>query len=256
MLAKKPKIGIVGLRERSKPGNIFKGIEKDLTNDLYIQAVLKGGGIPLTIPVVNIANKDIIEQQVLSVDAVILQGGDDICPTIYGQEKHESTEEPFLNADEHNIFVYKTALKYNKPVLGICRGCQLINVINNGTLCQDLTLRKLPENIKADNHRIVDVWDVPKAHNIMIDENSVLYSLLKKKEVAVNSIHHQTIDKVGEGIKVTARSPDGCVEAIEIMNDKCWVLAVQFHPEALLPKSDDFLPIFIGFIEAAKSRLE
>jgi gamma-glutamyl-gamma-aminobutyrate hydrolase PuuD len=156
------------------------------------------------------------------VDALVLQGGGDVHPEYYGQELHSETNTLDRRRDEFELELLRGASERAMPVLGICRGIQLVNVAYGGTLVQHL-----PEVTELD-HEQLDAWDA-LAHRIEIAPESRLANVLGTTSMEVNSVHHQAVDRLGEGLRPVAWADDGVVEAIEHETDS--VLAVQWHPE-------------------------
>lgn len=250
-ISKKPLIGIVSTRIPPAPSSPFVNISDDKTNQMYIKGVQKGGGIPLTITGLEIMTDEDIEFQVSRFDGILFQGGDDISPEIYNETKDPLCGDTNLHLDLNQIAVFKAAKRLHIPIFGICRGCQLINVASGGSMYQDLSLRVLPPGVQSDDHHHYDNWSLPIAHNIFIEKKSVLFSVMQKEEMGVNSLHHQTIKKLADGFDITAKSPDGTIEGIEMVNKNDWIVGYQFHPEALLYGSDEFLPLWAEFIHQA-----
>lgn len=247
----KPLIGIVATRIPAAPTSPFTGIQDDKANQMYIKGVQKGGGVPLTISGLENGTLDDIDFQVSRFDGILFQGGDDISPELYNETKDPLCHDTNRAMDDNHIAIFRAALRHNIPIMGICRGCQLINVASGGSMYQDLTLRDLPAGVQSDIHEAYDNWSLPVAHKITVEKNTVLYNIMNKEELGVNSLHHQTIKKVAPGFKVTARSPDGTIEGIEKVSKNEWIVGYQFHPEALVHKSDDFLPLWTEFVHQA-----
>ncbi len=177
---------------------------------------------------------------------LILCGGRDISTAIY----HPKSS--IANQDEHNedcneIILYKAAKERQIPILGICRGMQLINIAEGGTLYTDLSEISHPHC----QHQILhDGW-IPY-HNINILEKSILFNVLdKKKQLMVSSCHHQAINKLGAGLCVSARASDGIIEAIE--SDNQWILGIQGHIEMQIDNEPIFMNIFNEFINQCLS---
>ncbi|MCE1164051.1 MAG: gamma-glutamyl-gamma-aminobutyrate hydrolase family protein [Bacteroidetes bacterium] len=167
-------------------------------------------------------------------DGLILTGGVDIYPELYNDwENKEDTGKFNPERDGFELKLFASACDKNIPVLGICRGCQLINVYFNGSLIYDL------ETIRKVNHRKIDDKTM-RLHKVNINPGSKLHEILGKSEGTVTSSHHQAIDRPGEGIKVTSKAPDGIVEGIEY--DGKNIIGVQWHPE----RFDDFKNEFSG----------
>jgi putative glutamine amidotransferase len=156
------------------------------------------------------------------IDALVLQGGGDVHPEHCGHDLHPETNTLDRRRDEFELELLRRARARAMPVLGICRGIQLVNVAYGGTLVQHL-----PEVSDLD-HEQLDAWDA-LAHRVEIAPGSRLANVMGTTAMEVNSVHHQAVDRLGEGLEVVARAEDGVVEAIEHETDP--VLAVQWHPE-------------------------
>lgn len=173
-------------------------------------------------------------------DGLILCGGNDINPSLYGEEINGATDIDYKR-DEAEMKLAKAFIDAKKPVLGICRGYQLLNVLFGGSLIQHL------EN--TESHR--SKTKIDRVHNITLKEASVLKKLYKNDEILVNSVHHQAIARVGENLNVTAMC-DNVIEAFQ--HEFLPVLGVQFHPERMCGAKDtvDGTEIFKYFIELCK----
>lgn len=221
---------IVGIPDNCKPDNVSVGVN-------YTNAVIKGGNIPFVLPRTD--DRDLVVQMIDKVDAVLLPGGCDIAPSLFGEEPSPFIGEVVPERDAFEFLVLEECVKQCKSVLGICRGIQVVNVFFGGTLYQDLASEYDPE---ATIHQRPDKqWD--PVHNISIVENSKLSKLLGRNNIDVNSTHHQAIKKVANDFCVTAISEDGIIEAIE--SDRYPILCVQFHPERLIkPDDSPFIELF------------
>jgi putative glutamine amidotransferase len=169
------------------------------------------------------------------LDGLLLPGGSDIDPALFGAPRDPRTEDPDRERDHLETALLGEALDRDLPVLAICRGLQLLNVVQGGTLVQDVP-----------GHRCPDQQD---AHSIAIAGGSKLNSILEVGEFAVNSRHHQCVDRVAPGLIVIAKAPDGVVEALELPGRR-FVLAVQWHPEDRTDRLDARL--FEAFRDAAR----
>lgn len=241
----KPVIGISGSILISK-GNTFSGYRRSYVNQDYVEAILRAGGIPFIIPF----NEDLesIREMVQNVDGIILSGGHDIDPYNYGEEPLLKIGEVFPERDIFDMEIYKTAVSLKKPVFGICRGYQMINVINGGTLYQDLSYAdfvKIKHN-QGDN-------PAQATHFVKFEEGTFLRNILGEK-YKVNSFHHQILKDVAPGFKVVAKSDDGVVESIEKITEDCFVVGVQWHPEMLSVKHLDSQRIFDEFVKNVEKR--
>jgi len=187
------------------------------------KSILLAGGIPVILPVTTDPNlmDDILDQ----LDGLMFSGGEDIDPSWYNEEKNEKCGKANDDRDQFELMLFKKAYDRNIPILGVCRGQQLINVAMGGTLIQDLPSQK-PSEIK---HGVYENSLVP-AHDINIEEGSLLSEILGTTKIGVNSRHHQAVDKLAPGLKITAYSPDGVPEAVDAYPIK-QIMGVQFHPE-------------------------
>lgn len=215
----------------------------------YIESVKKAGGEPVLLP--KLTSEEQAMEELKKVDAVILMGGHDIDPKSYNEKHHKNLEELSLERDKSDFLLLKVALKEDYPILGTCRGMQIINVAFGGTLYQDLPT----EYITRINHRDPKLEDFTYHDCKIIDKTSNLYKMLGTEEIIVNSWHHQGIERVGKGLKITAKSPDGMIEGLELEN-ATFVVGVQFHPEwHVFEGNESYLPIFTTLLEyGAKNR--
>lgn len=189
----------------------------------YVDVVEQAGAVPVVLPLV--ATEEEAEEAIDEIDALIVTGGEDIDPSYYGQEPADTLETVNLDRDKSDMLVLEEALDEDMPVLLTCRGLQMLNVYQGGTLYQDL-----PTMYDSDiQHRDPAEYDFTY-HEINIVEDSLLAGIVGGTTLEVNSWHHQGVDKLGQGLKVTATTADGLVEGIELI-DKTFVVAVQFHPE-------------------------
>lgn len=221
----------------------FAGYKRAYVNKDYVDAVIRAGGVPLIIPFST--DKEVIISQAQLIDGLILSGGHDISPYNYGQEPSQKIGETFPERDTYEIILLEESKKRNIPILGICRGFQLINVAAGGTLYQDLSL--IPGNILKHNQVSNPTL---KTHKVEIKENSFISSIFGK-ETMINSFHHQVINKVANDFIVVAKASDGVVEAIEHKTYK-FLVAVQWHPEMLAVNCEKARELFSKFVEEAK----
>ena len=235
---KKPIIGITSSHEKE---NGLRNYHRTTVSIDYTKGVIEGGGIPIVIPTTG--DIEIIKEQLNLIDGLILSGGPDINPIYYGEDLKEKIGVISPERDDNEIKILKEFLKTEKPILGICRGHQLLNVYFGGTLYQDLSYFEM-EPLK---HR-QDLYPELEIHNVAIEKNSILEKLYGES-IRTNSFHHQAINKLGEGFKVIARSSDGIVEAIEKIDHK-FCLGIQWHPEMMVARGNkDMIKIFKLLIE-------
>lgn len=237
----KPIIGITTFKEYKEQR------EYNSLDCAYINSVTSAGGVPLLLPVIN--NKEDIKQYLNNIDGLIFSGGEDILPEIYGENPINELRAISTERDFFEIELFKLAYDMDKPILGICRGIQLINVASGGTLYQDIHVQRenalghYPTKIKRDS----------LYHFIDIEKGSKLFDIFNEERIMVNSFHHQSVKNVSQSFRITARSYDGIIEAIEA-KDKKFVVGVQWHPEALVTNYKEFEKLFGQFIDAAKSK--
>ena len=216
----------------------------------YLHAVSKARGLPSIIASGFTNPLDEAEQlagEILdNCDGLLLSGGTDVDPKIFGEVPHTALGRVDGPRDPFEITLAREAVRRDMPVLGICRGLQVLNVALGGTLIQDIPSDVLNATIHETGENRVEI-----AHDVVIEAGSLLARLLSTTRVGVNSFHHQAAKRVGEGLTVSATSPlDGIIEGLE-MNDRAFVVAVQWHPENFWKTSPLFDGLFNGFIEAA-----
>ena len=206
----------------------------DSVKRTYTVAVRKAGGIPVILPEVY-CEKQALEL-LQSIDGLVMTGGEDYDPAWYGEQVLNSSVEVNAPRDTSDLLLIRAALNLGKPVLGICRGMQGVNVALGGTLYQDI-----PSQIPCSCHR-QDTSANVATHTVVLAAGSVIGGLLGGADtIRVNSFHHQAVKDPAPGLTVVGFSPDGVAEALE--GDG--ILATQFHPEAFIASGDDFfLPLF------------
>ena len=212
----------------------------------YIQTLTNAGAIPWLIPLVDEGTLRGIYDQ---LEGVFLPGGADIDPATYGSDPHPLCDKTDRERDRVEVLLAKWALEEQKPVLGVCRGMQLINVAAGGSLYQDIA-DELPGAVKHDYFpfRGGSFARDHLAHEVKVAQGTRLAGLMGAGDLRVNSMHHQGVRELGRGLVSTAVAPDGLVEAIEGNGDG-YLLAVQWHPEALTendPRTRNLLADFIG----------
>ena len=215
----------------------------------YIQALTAAGALPWMIPL--ITDEETLRGIYESLDGVFLPGGADIDPVSYGTAPHPACDKTDRDRDRVELTLGKWALADGKPVLGVCRGMQLINVVAGGTLYQDLA-SQFPEGVKHDYFPFGGQTYARDylAHEVRITPDSRLARLFGAGPIKVNSMHHQGVRVLGAGLVATAHAPDGLVEALE-GEGPGYLLAVQWHPEALTEKDASTRRLFTEFVEAA-----
>ena len=205
--------------------------------DAYIHAIEKAGGIPFIVPYTE--SGEAIYRYLKLCRGVLLTGGGDISPTLYGK----ASEGSIPRRDYFELNFLKAALEVDKPVMAICRGIQLVNVYFGGTLIEDI-----PSLIKSDISHNQSEGPFEFSHEVEVTRDSPLYALFGIERIRVNSFHHQAIDDIGEGLLPMAHTPDGIIEAVFAPSAR-YLRAYQWHPERLYKKCEYNLSIFKDFIK-------
>jgi len=208
----------------------------------YIRSVEVAGGTPLLLP--NSPDETTIADALALADGLLLTGGGDVAPQRYGQTAHPSVGRVDPLRDATEIQAIREALRRDVPILGICRGIQVINVALGGTLIQDIAAHFGPD--AAVNHRGVD-------HPVRVEPGSSLAEIWPGGELRVNSRHHQAVGRLGEGLKAIAWAPDGIVEGVESADGSA-VLGLQCHPEDLAAARAEFLAPFAWLVSTGADR--
>lgn len=239
---KKPIIGISGSLIIDE-GGMFPGYERAYVNNDYVQSVVRAGGVPYIIPIVY--EDDVIKEQINNIDALILSGGHDVNPLLWGEEPNRKLGGILPKRDTYDTSLLQEAMKMEKPILGICRGEHILNVANGGSLYQDLSLIE-GSYIKHNQEHLSNV----PTHSVDIVKGTKLYDILGDNILA-NSFHHLGIRGIAKGFKVCAVAKDGVVEAIEKEGEQ-FVIGIQWHPEMMTKDHPVMLKIFKKLVEEVK----
>lgn len=238
---KKPIIGITSAHEKEEG---LRNYHRTTVSIDYSKAVIASGGIPVILPVTD--NEDIIKSQIELLDGLLLSGGCDVNPLLYGEDFKEKNGVISPERDTHELLLLKHFTKTKKPILGICRGLQILNIYFNGSLYQDLSYY----NSTQLKHR-QDLYPELEVHKVLLKENSHLSNLFGTS-IMTNSFHHQSIKNLGEGFQVVGETSDGIIEAIEYKSD-CFYMGIQWHPEMMIARGNKNMEkIFDLFIEKTK----
>jgi len=205
---------------------VVDGMPRVRLNEAYVRAIAAAGLIPLIVPPLA---PDAAASVLDSVRGLVLTGGEDIDPAEYGATQDPATQAPHLTRDRCEIALTRLARERRMPTLAICRGLQLANVALGGTLVQDIATG-CPGSLRHDRSHD----RATRVHSATVASGSALAGALGATSIDVNSSHHQSIARVAEGVRVTARAPDGIVEGAEWTDVDWWMLGVQWHPEELI----------------------
>ncbi len=197
-----------------------------MTKNDNIKAIVRAGGIPVILPYVS---KEIdIVQIAKQIDGLYATGGYDIDPTLFGEEPHRKLGTIIPERDHFEIELTKNILSMDKPILGVCRGSQILNLAAGGDMYQDIYAQKNDELLQHTQNSPRDHG----SHFVQVFKNSLLYRLTNKEEIKVNSFHHQANRLVSKEFQISGIANDGVIEAIESKNHT-FVLGVQWHPESM-----------------------
>lgn len=232
---KKPLIGVVPLYDSEK--------ESFWMLPGYMEGIEAAGGIPVMLPMT--ADDGILEELVGTLDGFLLTGGHDVDPALYGAEKSPACGETCPARDAMEPKLLRRALDADKPVCGICRGIQLLNVCLGGTLYQDLPT----EHGSAVDHHMTPPYD-RAVHEVTILADTPLAALLGKMRLGVNSYHHQAVKALAPVLRPMALADDGLIEAAYLPG-KRFCMAVQWHPEFSYKTDADSRALLAAFVRAA-----
>jgi putative glutamine amidotransferase len=215
-----------------------------IREDYLLSVEESGGAAVLLAPAPPARAKALVER----LDGLLLSGGVDVDPGIYGQAPHARLGRVDRRRDDFEIALLRAALRRDLPVLAICRGQQVLNVALGGTLVQDI-----PSLVSgaAEHHVRTPRWRL--SHAVAVTRGTRLHELVGRDTVAVNSIHHQSVDRVGQGLVVSARCPDdGVIEGVELPGSR-FVVGVQWHPESFRTRPDSFRRLFEAHVDACRT---
>lgn len=233
---RKPVIGLVALYDEQKESYwMLPG---------YMTGLLEAGAIPVMLPLTD--DKDSISQLVEGLDGLVLTGGHDVDPKLYGEKPEPVCGVPCPERDAMEQILLEAALEADKPVFGICRGIQFLNAYLGGSLYQDLPSQR-PGDLA---HHMEPPYDVP-VHAVRVERDTPLYEILGTEALAVNSYHHQAVRRLAPELQAMAYAEDGLVEAV-YMPEKSFVMAVQWHPEFSYRVDENSRRLFAAFVEACR----
>ncbi len=235
-----PLIGVTAAYDDRRAG--FHSFRQD-----YIRAVELGGGLPVVVAALR--DPGDASRYLERLDGLVLSGGSDVDPALYGHAPHARLGKVVRERDEFELALTRAALDRDLPILAICRGHQVLNVATGGTLIQDI-----PSLVErgGDHDARSERWE--RSHEVRMVPGSRLQRILGRERIDVNSFHHQAIDELGRGLVVSARSPaDGIVEGVELPARR-FVVGVQWHPESFWNQPESFQALFAALAEASARR--
>jgi len=215
-------------------------------NRAYVHAIEHAGGVPVLIPMLH--DMSLLESLLMRLDGIVFSGGVDIQPRYYQEEKHPWLGEVDERLDEMEMHLMHTALQEGMPILGICRGMQLLNVALGGTLYQDITT-EFPDSMEHCRR------ELPRntlIHNVRIAKGSRMEQVLDTDEIKSNSLHHQAVKVPGKGVFISGRAEDGIAELLEVPSYR-FVLGIQGHPEETYTTEPVSTRLFQALVEACTS---
>lgn len=234
---RKPVIGISAtymLREENEP------LSQHMVSRDYVRGIIAAGGLPLMIP--TLRDEVLINDYCDLIDGLLLPGGGDISPRAYGEEPGDKLYGVNEFRDQTEIALIRRMTELGKPIFGICRGMQVLNVAFGGTMYQDVESAGFNKH-SGDMSRRPEPW-----HQAVVEKGTRLDTIFENDVLNVNSFHHQGVKELGKGLKITARSKeDGVVEAIEHENGR--IFGVEWHPENMFEKYTEFFGLFKSFVD-------
>lgn len=207
-----------------------------------IQVLDELGVLPIILPDIRQASG---EDWLDLFDGLIIPGGPDVAPVYFGEEPIPANGRTCASRDVFELDLIRAAIKAGKPILGICRGCQIINIALGGNVYQDLAAQKEGDCLQHAQR----AWGAEPSHHVQIEPGSSLFQTFGA-EAYVNSRHHQAVNRLGDGLRATAISSDGVIEGIEGTAEGVGdqIVAVQWHPENMWPEYEEMKQFFVDFI--------
>ena len=212
----------------------------------YVTALERAGLIPLIVP--PLSSAEAAASVLDSVAGLVLTGGEDVDPARYGEKRHEKVVSVNAARDATEAALVEEARARGTPVLAICRGIQILNVALGGSLVQDI-----PTQCESTIDHDEEGARTSRSHEISIEPGSLIAKAVGTEHCSVNSFHHQSVKRVADGMRVTARSPDGIIEGIESTDEDWWAMGVQWHPEEMTESAE---PWDRGLFKAFAKQLE
>ena len=238
-MSRPPAIAITSTTE------FIRHVPRVRANEAYTQAARAAGMRPYILPPLDPRDAD---DMLEGMDGLMLTGGEDIDPALYGAARHATVEDVHSQRDAFEMALVHAARERKLPTLAICRGIQIANVALGGTLVQDIP-SEWPDALSHENVRD------QRTHTVLLAPSSRLAKLLDAQEIGVNSVHHQAVGQLGSGLVATAHAPDGIIEGAEWTGDDWWLVGVQWHPEEMISTAEPWdRKLFSAFASAARER--
>ncbi|MFC2023521.1 gamma-glutamyl-gamma-aminobutyrate hydrolase family protein [Chloroflexota bacterium] len=216
-------------------------------NQTYIRALVRSGAAPLILP--QLTDPNLLRSLYELLDGLLLPGGEDVGPSLYGEPVHERCGRVSPARDEMELMLARWAMADGKPLLAVCRGIQVLNVAGGGSLFQDIGAQ-IPG---SDRHDWYPGYPRDKlAHSISVSPQTRLASILGTTSLSVNSLHHQALKALAPGLSVVAQAPDGVIEAVEASGHP-FALGVQWHPEELAQSDARAQGLFDSLVQACRT---
>ncbi len=223
------------------------GSDKVRVNRAYIDAIRAAGLIPLVVPPMTAEEAPAVLD---AVQGLVLTGGGDIEPALFGAARHPATGPAHELRDQCELALAKAAAARRLPTLAICRGVQVLNVAMGGSLVQDI-----PSEVKTTIDHDAEGARSSRVHLVEVDGASRLAGIVGANRIMTNSFHHQSVERVASGLRTVATAPDSVVEAVECTDRAWWAVGVQWHPEELTRTPEDWdRKLFAAFAEAVRGQ--
>jgi len=224
----------------------IRGRARIRVNEAYTNALVAAGLIPIILPPIDPVTA---AAAMTDIAGLVLTGGEDVDPHRFGEEPHPQTGAPHQARDAYELSLARHAHEQRIPTLAICRGAQVMNVALGGSLVQDIASQRKD----ALDHDVSDRRN-DRVHEVDVDRRSRLAGIVGTTQIFTNSSHHQSIDRIGDGLRIVAKSPDGVVEAAEATDRAWWMVAVQWHPEELTATVEDWdRRLFAAFADEVRA---
>ncbi|PRQ06761.1 gamma-glutamyl-gamma-aminobutyrate hydrolase family protein [Enhygromyxa salina] len=266
--ADRPRIALTAAIIHEDPNRaLFKGKALQFSEQKMAHAVWRGGGLPIQL--LDLREREALEQALSVCDGLLLQGGADVAPLSYGEQPLRPEWKGDWIRDQHELAAIEVAVALGKPILGICRGIQVLNVALGGSLYQDIETQVAGSLVHRDWNRYEII-----EHTVALARESWLGDVFRdhgrdhgqlgsgddELTLLTNTVHHQSVNRVADSLTVCARAPDGVIEALELINAERWAVGVQWHPEWLDgsdeggPHRTPGNPLFSRFVEVCRER--